>query len=72
MERVKMKYFNATQFAEKLGVSKQRVVQWIKENRISCWMPGTGSYLIPETEKRPEPMKPGRPTNYLKSLVFDK
>jgi excisionase family DNA binding protein len=67
-----MIYLNATEFAEKAGVSKQRVIQWIAEKRINCWMPGNGSYMIPETEVRPIAKKAGRPTNFSKSIVFDK
>lgn len=67
-----MKYLNATEFADRHKISKQRVMQWIHDKRLSCWNIATGIYMIPETEMRPDRLKPGRPTNYSKSLVFDK
>lgn len=67
-----MIYLNATEFANKVGVSKQRVMQWIGENKLSCWKPCKGVYMIPEKQDRPKAGKPGRPTNLAKSLVYDK
>jgi len=67
-----MIYCNASEYAISAGVSRQRVMEWIKSNRLSAWRPAPGVYLIDAKSPRPERLKAGRPTNYRKSIVFDK
>ena len=66
-----MIYLNATQYAAKHGVSKQRVIEWINAGRLSAWKPVERVFMIDANAARPEQLKPGRPTRN-KSIVSDK
>jgi len=64
-----MKYLNPTQYADKIGVSRQRVHAWIKSRALPCWTPVSGVYRIDANQPRPKKKKGGRMTNEAKNAV---
>jgi hypothetical protein len=63
-----MIYLTQSQYARLHRVSKVRVFQWIKNNRIPVYKMNERVVLIDKRTPRPEPIKSGRPTNFSKSL----
>ena len=54
----KYEWITITQFAEKHGISRQTVLQWIRDDRVDCWEPAEGVRLISADTDRPEPLAP--------------
>ena len=68
MDGEEMIYQNATQYAGSHGVSKQRVMEWIRSGRLSAWRPVSRVYMIDAKAPRPERLKAGRKTNHSKEM----
>jgi excisionase family DNA binding protein len=56
-----MAYLTTSEFAEKVGVSRTRVQQWIMAGRIPKAIQVGGYWGIPENTPAPEPLPAGRP-----------
>jgi predicted site-specific integrase-resolvase len=54
-----MIWLNMKEYADLVGVTKQRVDFWVRTGRISAYKPKDGVVLIDKKTKRPEPLKKG-------------
>jgi hypothetical protein len=59
-----MIYVNATEYAALNGVSKQRVMILIKEDRIPVWKPAPRVFLIDRNLPYPRKENKGRPISH--------
>ena len=60
-----------TAWARKVGVSRTRANEWLREGRIKAFRPCAGVILIEDSQKRPEHKTPWQ-TKHDKESVYDK
>jgi hypothetical protein len=65
-----MTWLNAAEYGRLHKVSKQRVMDWIRSGRLTCWHPKKGVYLIDEKTQRPKKIKGGRIPNAVKNKLL--